>query len=146
MAAGSVRSRYVTPPCLPRRASSPPSLWPPVAGRRLVELDPTAPANPDLTVIAEEIHFDQKEYSVANGEVRVAYPNQGTQTHTLIVQDSKGDDIAPKLRSGRARRGRRLPAGDGHLHAVCDITGHRAAGMVASLDGHALRKISESSQ
>ena len=88
---------------------------------------PTAPANPNLTVIAEEIHFDQKQYSVADGEVRVAYPNQGTQTHTLIVQDPKGDDIAPKLRVGPGQGdGRRLPAGAGHVHAV--LRHHRATG------------------
>jgi uncharacterized cupredoxin-like copper-binding protein len=95
---------------------------------------PTAPANPNLTVIAEEIHFDQKQYSVASGEVRVAYPNQGTQTHTLIIQDSKGDDIPPKLRVGPGKETGavyQLPAGTYTLY--CDITGHRAAGMVASL-------------
>jgi uncharacterized cupredoxin-like copper-binding protein len=95
---------------------------------------PTAPANPNLTVIAEEIHFDQKEYSVANGEVRVAYPNKGTQTHTLIVQDSKGDDIAPKLRVGPGHEtGAVYQLAPGAYTLYCDITGHRAAGMVASL-------------
>jgi uncharacterized cupredoxin-like copper-binding protein len=64
----------------------------------------------------------------------VAFPNQGTQTHTFIVQDPKGDAIAPKLRVGPGNETGgvyQLPAGTYTLY--CDITGHRAAGMVASL-------------
>jgi uncharacterized cupredoxin-like copper-binding protein len=95
---------------------------------------PPVPANPNLTVIAEEIHFDQKQYSVASGEVRVAYPNKGTQTHTFIVQDPKGDDIAPKLRVGPGKEtGGVYQLTPGTYTLYCDITGHRAAGMVASL-------------
>jgi plastocyanin len=95
---------------------------------------PTAPANPNLTVIAEESHCDQKQYTVAAGEVRVAYENKGTQTHTFVVQDPKGDDIAPKLRVGPGKETGgvyQLPAGTYTVY--CDITGHRAAGMVATL-------------
>jgi len=95
---------------------------------------PTAPANPNLTVIAEEIHFDQKQYSVPAGEVRVAYPNQGTQTHTFVVQDPKGDDIAPKLRVAPGKEtGGVYQLAAGSYTVYCDITGHRAAGMVATL-------------
>jgi plastocyanin len=94
----------------------------------------TTPANPNLTVIAEEIHYDKKEYSVAAGEVRIAYPNQGTQTHTLVVQSPAGDNIDPKLRVGPGKETGgvyQLPAGNYTIY--CDITGHRAAGMVATL-------------
>jgi plastocyanin len=95
---------------------------------------PTAPANPNLTVIAEEIHFDQKQYSVPAGEVRVAFPNQGTQTHTFIVQDPKGNEIPPKLRVGPGKEtGGVYQLTPGTYTLFCDITGHRAAGMVASL-------------
>jgi uncharacterized cupredoxin-like copper-binding protein len=95
---------------------------------------PTAPANPDLTVHAEEIKFDQKAYTVHSGEVKIAYPNDGTQTHTLIVQSPQGDKVGEKLRvaPGKATGGvYQLPAGQYTLY--CDITGHREAGMVASL-------------
>ena len=95
---------------------------------------PTAPANPNLTVIAQEIHFDKKEYSVPAGEVRVAYPNHGTQTHTFIVQDPKGDQIPPKLRVGPGKEtGGVYQLAPGTYTVYCDITGHRDAGMVASL-------------
>jgi uncharacterized cupredoxin-like copper-binding protein len=95
---------------------------------------PTAPANPDLTVHAEEIKFDQKAYSVRGGEVKIAYPNDGTQTHTLIVQSPQGDKVGEKLRvaPGKETGGvYQLPAGQYTLY--CDITGHREAGMVATL-------------
>ncbi len=95
---------------------------------------PTAPTNPNLTVIAEEIHFDKKEYSVPAGEVRMAYLNEGTQTHTLIVQSPTGNDIDPKLRVGPGKETGgvyELPAGKYTIY--CDITGHRAAGMEATL-------------
>jgi uncharacterized cupredoxin-like copper-binding protein len=95
---------------------------------------PTAPANPDLTVHAEEIKFDQKAYTVHGGEVKIAYPNDGTQTHTLVVQSPAGDQIPPKLRvaPGKETGGvYQLPAGEYTIY--CDITGHREAGMQASL-------------
>ena len=94
----------------------------------------TTPANPNLTVIAQEIHFDKKEYSVPAGEVRVAFPNEGVQTHTLIVQDPKGNDIAPKLRvAPKKETGGVYQLTPGTYTIYCDITGHRAAGMVATL-------------
>jgi plastocyanin len=94
----------------------------------------TTPANPNLTVIAEDIHFDKKAYTVPAGEVRIAYPNQGAQTHTLIVQSPAGDKIDPKLSvaPGKETGGvYQLPAGQYTIY--CDITGHRAAGMEATL-------------
>jgi plastocyanin len=95
---------------------------------------PTVPANPNLTVIAEEIHYDKKEYSVPTGEVRVEFDNQGTQTHNLIVQDPKGDRIDPKIQDGPGKKtGGVYQLGPGKYTLFCDITGHRDAGMVASL-------------
>jgi uncharacterized cupredoxin-like copper-binding protein len=94
----------------------------------------TVPPNPNLTVIAQEIKFDKKAYSIPSGEVRLAYPSEGTQTHTLVVQDPKGDNIPPKLSvaPGKETGGvYRLAPGEYTLY--CDITGHREAGMVASL-------------
>jgi uncharacterized cupredoxin-like copper-binding protein len=95
---------------------------------------PTAPANPDLTIHAEEIKFDQKAYTVHGGDVKIAYPNDGTQTHTLVVQNPTGDQVPPKLRvaPGKETGGvYQLPAGEYTIY--CDITGHREAGMQASL-------------
>jgi uncharacterized cupredoxin-like copper-binding protein len=95
---------------------------------------PTVPTNPNLTIDALDIKFDKKEYSVAAGEVRVAYISKGAQTHTLVVQSPEGAKIDPKLRvaPGKETGGvYHLPAGKYTLY--CDIAGHREAGMVAEL-------------
>ncbi|HEY1281579.1 MAG TPA: hypothetical protein VGF22_18005 [Acidimicrobiales bacterium] len=95
---------------------------------------PTAPANPDLTVHAEEIKFDKKAYTVHGGEVKIAYPNDGTQTHTLVVQDPKGDKVGDTLRVAPGKEtGGAYQLAPGEYTLYCDITGHREAGMVASL-------------
>jgi len=96
---------------------------------------PTPPANPNLTVIAEEIHYDKKDYSVPAGEVRVQFNNDGVQTHNLIVQDPKGNRIDPKLQDGPGKKtGGVYQLAAGKYTMFCDITGHREAGMVASLE------------
>jgi plastocyanin len=94
----------------------------------------SVPANPNLTVVAEDIHFDQKAYSVPAGEVRVAYPNKGQQTHTLVVQSPAGDKIEPKLTVAPGKEtGGVYQLQPGVYTIYCDITGHRQAGMVATL-------------
>ena len=95
---------------------------------------PTAPANPDLTVHAQEIKFDKKAYTVHGGEVKIAYPNDGVQTHTLVVQDPKGDKVGETLRVNPGQvTGGVYQLAPGEYTLYCDITGHREAGMVASL-------------
>jgi plastocyanin len=95
---------------------------------------PTAPASPDLTVHAEEIKFDKKAYNVHGGEVKIAYPNDGTQTHTLVVQDPKGDEVGETLKVAPGKEtGGAYQLTPGVYTLYCDITGHREAGMVASL-------------
>jgi uncharacterized cupredoxin-like copper-binding protein len=95
---------------------------------------PTAPANPDLTVHAEEIKFDQKQYSTHAGDIKIAYPNDGTEVHTLIVQSPSGDKVGDRLRvSPGQETGGTYPLQPGEYTLYCDIPGHREAGMVASL-------------
>ena len=96
--------------------------------------NPPAPANPDLTIHAEDIHFDKKAYTVKAGEVKIAYPNDGAQTHTLVVQSPSGDNIPPKLRVAPGKEtGGTYQLAPGTYTLYCDITGHREAGMQASL-------------
>ena len=96
---------------------------------------PTAPANPDLTVHAQEIKFDKKAYTVHGGQVTIAYPNDGVQTHTLVVQDPKGNKVGETLRvnPGQVTGGVYQLTAPGEYTLYCDITGHREAGMEASL-------------
>ena len=96
--------------------------------------NPPAPANPDLTVHAEDIHFDKKAYTVKAGDVKIAYPNDGAQTHTLVVQNPSGDAVGAKLRVAPGKEtGGSYQLAPGTYTLYCDITGHREAGMQASL-------------
>jgi uncharacterized cupredoxin-like copper-binding protein len=96
--------------------------------------NPPAPANADLTVHAEDIHFDKKAYTIKAGDVKIAYPNDGQQTHTLVVQAPNGDDVGTKLRVAPGKStGGDYQLAPGTYTLYCDITGHREAGMQASL-------------
>jgi plastocyanin len=92
------------------------------------------PANPDLTVYAEDIKFDQKQYTVHAGDVQTAYISKGQQIHTLVVQDPKGDKLSPVLRvTPGQKQGATYNLTPGTYTLYCDIPGHRDAGMVATL-------------
>jgi plastocyanin len=92
------------------------------------------PANPDLTIYAEDIKFDQKQYTVHAGDVATAYISKGQQTHTLVVQDPKGDKLSPVLRvTPGQKQGATYALTPGTYTLYCDIPGHREAGMVATL-------------
>ncbi len=93
------------------------------------------PADPNLTVIALDIKFDQKAYTAPAGEVRIEYDSQGQQVHSMILQDAAGTRVPdfrllvpPNKSVGGVVS---LPAGSYTM--ICDIPGHEAAGMIAQL-------------
>jgi uncharacterized cupredoxin-like copper-binding protein len=94
----------------------------------------TVPANPDLTVLAEDIKFDQKQYTVHAGNVATAYLSKGQQNHTLVVQDPNGNKVPPTLKvSPGQKAGAVYQLSPGTYTLYCDIPGHRDAGMEATL-------------
>jgi plastocyanin len=86
-------------------------------------------AHPSLTVHAEDqLKFDKTAYTTEAGTVDVTYVNDGTVSHTLLIKDVKGF----KLTIGGTDEGSvDLTAGTYTLY--CDLPGHEAAGMKASL-------------
>jgi plastocyanin len=56
----------------------------------------------------DALKFDQKDYTAKAGDVTIDYVNDGSQAHTLVVEN-KGYKI------------------------FCDVPGHRSAGMEATL-------------
>ena len=91
----------------------------------------TVPANPNFTVIGEDIYFDQKAYTAPSGNLVVKFDNQGLQGHSMLFRDSNGKKV-PGFRlvatPGQAVGGTvTLPAGTYTMY--CDIPGHEAAGM-----------------
>ena len=95
----------------------------------------TVPANPNLRVIAEDIKFDQKAYSVPAGEVRIAFDSNGQQVHSMVFEDATGasvPDFRLQVAPGKEVGGA-LTLAAGSYTMICDIPGHEAAGMVATL-------------
>ena len=95
---------------------------------------PTPPANPDLTVHAEEIKFDKKAYDATSGQVKVDYVNKGRLVHDLVIFDQAHKAIGKTLRvsPGQQTSGTyNLPPGTYTM--ICDIPGHEEAGMIATL-------------
>jgi uncharacterized cupredoxin-like copper-binding protein len=95
------------------------------------------PANPDLSVLAEDIKFDQKSYDVGQaGVIDIAYKNDGQQVHSMVIEDAdkkKLADFRLQVSPGTSVGGQiDLPAGTYTM--ICDIPGHEAAGMVATLN------------
>jgi uncharacterized cupredoxin-like copper-binding protein len=93
----------------------------------------TAPAG-SLVVEAEDIHFDKKAYEAPAGEVTIDYVSKGQILHDLVIYDKDNKVVGHTLRvtPGQKKVGTfDLPAGTYTL--ICDIPGHREAGMVATL-------------
>ena len=84
----------------------------------------------DLVVKAKEYAFDQSQYAVKPGAVKIAYANQGNLSHSLVIAGVGGFKIllAP---GGTKTLGVTLAAGTYKLY--CDVAGHEALGMHAAL-------------
>jgi len=86
----------------------------------------------DFTVHAKDtLKFDKSAYTAKAGDINIGYANDGTMAHTLLVAGKDGFRLAvdggTKTASGKIN----LPAGQYTLY--CDIPGHEAAGMKATL-------------
>jgi plastocyanin len=87
-----------------------------------------------LEVDALDIRFDMDQYEATAGEVTIAYVSKGAQTHTLVLFDADNRVIDPKLEvtPGSTDVGT-YDLAAGSYQMVCDVPGHREAGMVATL-------------
>ncbi len=90
----------------------------------------SAGAGRDLTVLAETtLRFDKPAYTALAGDISITYKNDGSLPHTLLIENHP--EFA-KLSIGSTAKGSvTLPAGSYTIY--CDIAGHRAAGMQATL-------------
>jgi plastocyanin len=85
----------------------------------------------DLRVMAGDMAFDRDAYEVTAGRVSVAYVQDDGVPHTLTLEGADGLDLEVSG-SGDTDTGEvDLPAGEYVLY--CDVSGHRQAGMEASL-------------
>jgi plastocyanin len=92
---------------------------------------PTTPAasGSTLTVHAKDVlKFDKDAYSAEAGTVDVSYVNDGKVDHTLLIEGVKGFELTI---GGTDEGTADLKAGSYTLY--CDLPGHEAAGMKATL-------------
>jgi plastocyanin len=98
--------------------------------------EPTETTAPDtggsgsaLTVHAtDQLKFGAESYEAEAGEIDVTYVNDGTVAHTLLVKGVSGF----KLEVGDEDEGT-VELEPGEYTLYCDVAGHEAAGMVATL-------------
>jgi uncharacterized cupredoxin-like copper-binding protein len=90
-------------------------------------------AGADVTVHAKDtLRFDKSSYEAKAGAIKIGYVNDGSLTHTLLIDGHPEFNKLEVTSKGQSQIGEaQLPAGTYELY--CDIPGHRAAGMQASL-------------
>jgi len=87
----------------------------------------------DVTVHAKDtLRFDKSEYDAKAGEIKIGYVNDGSLTHTLLIDGHPEFSKLEVSSSSKSQIGQvNLPAGTYQIY--CDIPGHRQAGMQANL-------------
>jgi plastocyanin len=78
----------------------------------------------------DALKFDQKDYTAKAGDVTIDYVNDGSQAHTLVVEN-KGCKLSVNSRGASDKGTVNLVPGTYKI--FCDIPGHRSAGMEATL-------------
>lgn len=90
------------------------------------------PASSSLVVGAtDQLKFDADSYEAEAGTIEVAYVNEGSVAHTLLVKDI--DDFKLGVTGSGDRDEGTVELEPGEYTLYCDVAGHEAAGMVADL-------------
>lgn len=84
-----------------------------------------------VEVLAEDISFPEDVYETDAGAIGFVYENVGQIRHTLVIEGESGFklDVSEK---GDVDEGI-LDLDPGTYTLICDVPGHRPAGMVADL-------------
>jgi plastocyanin len=85
-------------------------------------------ANTLVVHARDQLKFDKTAYTAKAGTIDVSYVNDGTIGHTLLIKDVSGFEL--KL-PGQDQGNVDLKTGTYTLY--CDVPGHEAAGMKATL-------------
>ena len=93
-----------------------------------------APSPPTVLIKAEEFRFTPKEITIRPGEVIFSVKNEGALEHNFAIEDATGKKVAgiasilPE-KTDQLRVALRV----GRYAMVCDLPGHKDAGMLGSL-------------
>ena len=86
----------------------------------------------DFTVHAKDtLKFDKSAYTAKAGDINIGYANDGSMPHTLLVAGKDGFKLTVDGSNKTASGTINLPPGQYTLY--CDVPGHEAAGMKATL-------------
>lgn len=85
-----------------------------------------------VTVIAEDISLSESTYRAEAGSVEIAYRNDGSIEHTLVIEGVDGFKLDVPANGDVDEGSVDLQAGDYTIY--CDVPGHRDAGMEATLE------------
>jgi len=89
-------------------------------------------ADADLVVHAlDTLKFDKSDYEVPGDDIEVAYINDGSIVHTLLVEGQSGFKLEVD-RKGETDSGS-VNLSPGTYTIFCDVPAHRAGGMEATL-------------
>ena len=87
----------------------------------------------DVTVHAKDsLKFDKSDYTAKAGDLTIGYVDDGSLTHTLLIQGKDGFKLQVTSR-GDTKSGK-VNLSAGSYTIFCDVAGHEAAGMKATLN------------
>ena len=98
-------------------------------GSKTPTASPTSGAASSVTVHAkDQLKFDKAAYTAKAGQVDIAYVNDGSLQHTLLIKGVDGFELKV---GGTDHGSTTLKAGTYTFY--CNLPGHEAAGMSATL-------------
>ena len=87
----------------------------------------------DVTVHAKDaLKFDKSAYTAKAGNLTIGYVDDGSLTHTLLIEGKDGFKLQVTSR-GESKSGT-VNLSAGSYTIFCDVPGHEAAGMKATLN------------
>ena len=89
-------------------------------------------SNDGVTVVAEDISFSESTYRAEAGSVAIAYRNDGSIEHTLVIEGVDGFKLDVPANGDVDEGSVDLQTGEYTIY--CDVPGHRDAGMEAILE------------
>jgi len=94
-----------------------------------------APSAKAITLDAAEFSFTPNAFTAKVGEeVTFTITNKGTLEHNFVVFDSSGAELTrTSIAVGSSATAKVKPSAAGAYEIVCDVAGHKEAGMVATL-------------
>lgn len=89
-----------------------------------------------IKVTMTDFKFDPGSISASHGKVVFFLVNQGSSAHDFVIQDASGSTVSKSDMVQPSDAGvftvNNLAAG--HYQVICDVPGHKEAGMTATLD------------